>query len=154
METWCHERSKRSRPIFIAKFLINRTFTGRIGGILSEIYDQEEGVPPGSILAVPLFSIKINSIMKCLGNGIDDSLYVDDFLICYQSKHMNTIERQLQLCLNKIRTWADENGFRFSQTKTLCMHFCNLRKLHTEPTLTLNGLAIPVVQEHTVHSLG
>ena len=28
------------------------------------------------------------------------------------------------------------------------MHFCNLRKLHHEPTLTLNGLAIPVVQQH------
>ena len=28
------------------------------------------------------------------------------------------------------------------------MHFCNLMKLHHEPTLTLNGLAIPVVQEH------
>ena len=28
------------------------------------------------------------------------------------------------------------------------MHFCNLRKLHPELTLTLNGLAIPVVQEH------
>ena len=27
--------------------------------------------------------------------------------------------------------------------------FCNLRKLYHEPTLTLNGLAIPVVQEHT-----
>ena len=48
-------------------------------------------------------NIKINSIMKCLGNGIDGSLYVDDFLICYQSKQMNTIQRHLQLCLNKIR---------------------------------------------------
>ena len=57
---------------------------------------------------------------------------------------MNTIERHLQLCLNKIQKWADENGFKFSQTKTVC----NLRKLHHEPTLTLNGLAIPVVQEH------
>ena len=61
---------------------------------------------------------------------------------------MNTIERHLQLCLNKIQKWADENSFKFSQTKTVCMHFCNLRKLHHEPTLTLNGLAIPVVQEH------
>ena len=135
-------------PIFIAKFLINRKFSVRIGGTLSEIYDQEEGVPQGNILAVTLFSIKINSIMKCLGNGIDGSLYVDDFLICYQSKQMNTIERHLQLCLNKIQKWADENGFKFSQTKTVSMHFCNLRKLHHEPTLTLNGLAIPVVQEH------
>ena len=61
---------------------------------------------------------------------------------------MNTIERHLQLCLNKIQKWADENGFKFSQTKTVSMQFCNLRKLHHEPTLTLNGLAIPVVQEH------
>ena len=60
----------------------------------------------------------------------------------------NTIERHLQLCLNKIQKWADENGFKFSQSKIVSMHFCNLRKLHHEPTLTLNGLAIPVVQEH------
>ena len=144
-----HEAGLRGKmPIFIANFLINRKFSVRIGGTLSEIYDQEEGVPQGSILAVTLFSIKINSIMKCLGNGIDGSLYVDDFLICYQSKQMNTIERHLQLCLNKIQKWADENGFKFSQSKTVSMHFCNLRKLHHEPTLTLNGLAIPVVQEH------
>ena len=144
-----HEAGLRGRmPIFIAKFLINRKFSVRIGGTLSEIYDQEKDVPQGSILAVTLFSIKINSIMKCLGNGIDGSLYVDDFLICYQSKQMNTIERHLQLCLNKIQKWADENGFKFSKTKTVSMHFCNLRKLHHEPTLTLNGLAIPVVQEY------
>ena len=106
------------------------------GGTLSEIYDQEEGVPQGSILAVTLFSIKINSTMKCLGNGIYGALCVDDFLISYQSKHMNTIERQLQLCLDNIQNWADENGFRFSQTKMVSMHLCNLRKLHPEPTLT------------------
>ena len=47
----------------------NQNQIHRIGGTLSEIYDQEEGVPQGSILAVTLFSIKNNSIMKCLGNG-------------------------------------------------------------------------------------
>ena len=48
---------------------------------------------------------------------------------------MNTLERQLQLCLIKIQKWADENGFTFSQTKTVFMHVCNIRKLHPEPTL-------------------
>ena len=44
-----HEAGLRGRmPIFIAKFLINRKFSVRIGGTLSEIYDQEEGVPQGS----------------------------------------------------------------------------------------------------------
>jgi len=39
------------------------------------------------------------------------------------------------------------NGFKFSSSKTGCMHFCRLRKPHPDPTLTLYGAAIPVVQE-------
>ena len=54
-------------------------------------------MPQGSILSLTLFSLKINNIVKCLNPGVDCSLYVDDFLICYRSKNMNTIERQLQL---------------------------------------------------------
>jgi hypothetical protein len=58
--------------------------------------------PQGSILSVTLFSIKINSLAKIVSDNIEGSLYVDDFLICYRGKNMNNIERQLQLCLNKI----------------------------------------------------
>jgi len=35
------------------------------------------------------------------------------------SVSVDTIERQLQLCLNGIEKWADENGFKFSKSKTL-----------------------------------
>ena len=118
-----------------------------MGVTLSDLYDQEEGVPQGSILSVTLFNIKINNIVKCLLNGINCSLYMDDFLICYQAKNMKTIERHLQMCLKKLEKWVDENGFKFSRSKTVCMHFCELRKFHLEPTLTLNGVDIPVVQE-------
>jgi ribonuclease HI len=60
---------------------------------------------------------------------------------------MNSIERLLQLCLNNIQNWADENGFQFSKTKTVCMHFCQQHILHTDPQLTLDGIAIPIVNE-------
>jgi hypothetical protein len=53
-------------PIFIEKFLNARTFQVRVGSTLSDQYDQEMGVPQGSILSVTLFTIKINSIVKCL----------------------------------------------------------------------------------------
>ena len=53
----------------------------------------------------------LNDIVKCLGNLTDCSLYVDDFCICYRSKSMATIERQLQQNLNKIENWATSNGF-------------------------------------------
>ena len=72
------------------------------------------GVPQESILSVTLFRIKINSLAKVLRDGMQGSLYVDEFVICYKSKNMNSVERQLQLCLHsKFENWADENGFKF-----------------------------------------
>ena len=82
---------------FISKFLSNRKFSVRIGGTLSDMYNQEEGVPQGSILSVTLFSLKMNSIIGCLLQDIECSLYVDDFLICYRAKHISTIERKLNM---------------------------------------------------------
>ena len=50
---------------------------------------------------------------------------------------MSIIERQLQLCLNKLQQWANDNGFRFSKTKTLYVHICQKRGLHLDPQLFL-----------------
>jgi len=82
-------------PIFISKFLENRHFRVRVGSTLSDQFNQETGVPQGSILSVTLFNLKINSIVNCIRPGIDSSLYVDDFLACARSQQMRSIERQL-----------------------------------------------------------
>ena len=60
---------------------------------------------------------------------------------------MRTIERQLQQGLNNLQLWADQNGFKFSETKTVCVHFCTSRKLHPDPLLKLNNTPIPVVKQ-------
>ena len=52
-------------------------------------------------------ALKINSIVKNLTPGVECSLYVDDFLICYSSRCMHIIERHLQQTLNKLQTWVD-----------------------------------------------
>ena len=134
-------------PIFIAAFLNERLFRVRVGNTLSDARVQEMGVPQGCILSVTLFSIKINSIVKAINPGVECSLYVDDFVICLWARNMNTIERQLQQCLNKLQSWSNENGFKFSKTKTKCMHFCNLCCHHPNPELYLNKTRIDVVTE-------
>ena len=138
MEIWhlkdIHILELRGRlPTFIENFPADRAMQVRVGSSLSDYYDQEQGVPQGGVLSTTLLSIKINDIVKCLGNLTDCSLYVDDFCICYRSKSMATIERQLQQNLNKIENWATSNGFKFSKSKTQCVHFCQLRKQHDDP---------------------
>ena len=66
------------------------------------------GAPQGSMVSVILFSVNIYRITLCLKPGVDCSLYVDDFQICYRSSNMSIIiiECQLQLCLNKLQQRA------------------------------------------------
>ena len=145
-----HQMGLRGRlPTFISNFLSNRQFRVRVGSTLSDVYPQEMGVPQGSILSVTLFIVKINSIARILpqSNSFQYSLFVDDFTISCRGRSTNLVQRHLQLCLNRVQEWADNNGFRFSPTKTVCVHFCNQRKLHLDPTLTLNGSFIPVVDK-------
>ena len=143
-----HDLGIRGRlATFIENFLADRWIQVRVGSTLSEKFDQAQGVPQGSILSTTLFNIKINSIMDCLDPKTDGSLYVDDFCMCYRSKSMRTIERHLQQCINRIENWASHNGFKFSKSKTQCVHFCQLRKVHNDPELYLYGSLIPVVED-------
>ena len=60
---------------------------------------------------------------------------------------MYSIVRQLQNNINKLQKWAVENGFTFSFTKTVCVHFCQRRGLHPDPELFIEEARIPVVGE-------
>ena len=143
-----HEIGMRGNmPTFIENFLKNRTFRVHLGGEKSETYEQEMGVPQGSILSVTLFLLKINSITKAITPNIDKSLFVDDFAIIYSSPNMTTIEKKLQESLNRLERWADENGFTFSKTKTLCLHFCQKRSYHLDPQLKIKNSLIPMAQQ-------
>ena len=143
-----HEAGLRGRmPVFISKFLDNRNFRVRLGSTFSDPFEQDMGVPQGSILSVTLFSLKINSLAKVLSKDVEGSLYVDDFLMSFRAKTTRTCERQLQGCLHKIEEWCTENGFRFSPSKTACVHFHNKRGVLPEPNLNLNGNKIKVVKE-------
>ena len=93
----------------------------RVGSSLSDYYDQEQGVPQGGVLSTTLFSIKINDIVKCLGN----------------LKSMATIERQLQQNFNKIENWATSNGFKFSKSIKAPQALHNTRPLLGAPKVIL-----------------
>ena len=72
-------------PMFIQNFLSNRVFRVCLGSVHSNIYEQEMGVPQGSILSVTLFISKINSIADVIPSNFEKSLFVDDFSISCSS---------------------------------------------------------------------
>ena len=124
---------------FVQNFLDNRTFKVRIGNKFSNIYEQQQGVPQGSVMSVTLFALAINDIVSNVPRDICKSLYVDDLAIYYSSHNLNTIERKLQITINRIKQWADQNGFQLSTEKTIAVHFHNKRRMQREISLNLGN---------------
>ena len=87
-------------PRFIQSFLLECSLRVRVGSTLSELHEQEMGVPQGSILSPALFSIKINNIVKAVLMGTDCSLFVDDFVCEWKDVR---VERAMQLCVNSVQ---------------------------------------------------
>jgi len=103
-----HNTGLRGRlPLFIDGFLKNGQFRVRAGSSLSQLYQQEMGIPHGSIFSVTLFGLKINSSLLLKAYLLVSSVNVNDFLICYRSKYINITERHIQQFLNKLTDWAD-----------------------------------------------
>ncbi len=145
-----HSWGLRGRlPLFLVAFLSSRYFRVRLGDRLSASHHLENGVPQGSILSVTLFAIAINSIASIIREPVKASLFVDDFAIFCSSKSIQVIERQLQLVLNKLQEWTDATGFKFSASKTSCMHFCRIYHLHNHPDLSLGSHLLPFVDSAT-----
>ena len=134
-------------PLFIQSFLAHRFFQVRIGDQLSDRTCQEEGVPQGCVLSVTLFALAINGLSKVIPKDILYTLFVDDLSISFAASRMAVAERKLQLAVNQIVKWADLNGFRFSTSKTVAVHFCRIRGAHPDPDIYLKGTRVPCVEE-------
>ena len=142
-----HEMDIRGRlATFVEGFLQHRTFAVRAGSTLSDFHEQEMGVPQGSILSPALFNIKINDIVKATKQGTDCSLFVDDFAICVSASSLHRAERQLQLCINGVQDWVINNGFKFSSSKTVAIHFWKGQKI-PDPELWLGSDRITAVTQ-------
>jgi hypothetical protein len=69
--------------------------------------------------------VAINGIIEILPAGIKSTLYVDDFTIYTSGQTTQTIERRLQLAINKIQEWSNKTGFKCE--KAACLHICKRR---------------------------
>ena len=49
----------------------------------------------------------------------------------------------MQKCIDNIIRWADDNGFRFSPSKTVAIKLTRCRNLEETPLITLNGNILP-----------
>ena len=135
-----------SLPKFLSDLLKDRKFKVRVGKHYSQEKRLIEGLPQGAVESCDLFKIAINELRQAIPSDIEYSLYVDDLIIYCEGRHLPSLERRIQHAINRIVSWAENHGYRFSGTKTKAILFSR-RGERSVPTLHLKDQQIPIQNE-------
>jgi len=113
---------------YIKNFLTDRKFQVKVSNSFSDIFTQENGIPQGSSLAVTIFLLSINDIVKTIETPVTANLFADDLNILCRSINLNTVQFLLQNSANNITNWLNETGFNISCQKSQSIIFTKKRK--------------------------
>ena len=99
-------------PEFVEAFLRDRRFQVRVGGTLSRVVKQENGIPHGSLLSPTLFIIKMESLVACMQREerFLVSTYMDDLQLSYAHSDLSITKQKLQDVVNELAKWGLKNG--------------------------------------------
>ena len=67
--------------------------------------------------------------------------------LCVSGKTLNRVERAMHLCIHSVQEWVSENGFKFSTSKTVCIHFHQQYIFFPGPNILLGKTPIKVAKE-------
>ena len=139
----CSDKSVR----WFVSYLSNREQTVCFKGTTSSSSKIVMGVPQGSILGPLLFSIYINSLPKCIDDGIVD-MYADDTTLTVNGRSVAEIERKLTKGLENVFSWVTKNRLVLNADKTNVMLIAPRSILNgvKDFSVTLNGSCLKRVK--------
>ncbi|MDW0237614.1 MAG: reverse transcriptase domain-containing protein, partial [Nitrososphaeraceae archaeon] len=135
---------------WIENFLSDRTFQVKVGAQLSDKFIQQNGTPQGSVISPLLFLLMINDIATVV-DGVDISLFADDSAIYLGHRNAKLLQNKIQLAINSIQNWCNENGFKISIHKTTGVLFSKGNNL---PKITIKIDQEQIKMENKVKFLG
>ena len=137
----------------IKKIYMNEKCKIKVGGMLSDTFDANQGVRQGCILSPLLFNIFISDLPEILSKeennpakiGPDETisciLWADDLVMISESKE------GLTKMLQNLCDFSCQNGLKINQDKTKCMVF-NKTGRNIRCDIKTNGMLITSVREY------
>ena len=115
---------------YIQNFLTGRKFNVKVGSALSDTFEQQNGVPQGSILSPILFLLAINDVDKQVKKGTKVCQYADDAAIfkAFQNgkgRGRAAMIEYMNKEVERVVTHLKSKGFKINTIKTQVVLFTN-----------------------------
>jgi hypothetical protein len=105
---------------WVRQFLLGHTQRVRVGDQISEEVRITSGVTQGSILGPLLFLAHVNDIWRNIESTIQ--LFADDCII-YRKIMNDSDTEMLQIDLDRLGEWAEENAMKINPGKSKAVSF-------------------------------
>ena len=126
-------------------YLSGRTQAVSLNGKLSKPGQVSIGIPQGGVLGPVLFLLFINDITQSVNAGTCN-IFADDVAIYTSCKTVEDAESQLQICINEIYRWYENNRLKINADKTNVMIVSSRTKgIHKELNVKLNDTKLKQV---------
>ena len=135
---------------WIKSYLDRRKQFVKLGNHSSNCFDIACGVPQGSVLGPKLFILYINDICQ-LSKLLSMVLFADDTNVFCFGDDLDTLQKNINEELYKLKLWFDWNKLSLNVSKTKFMFFGRFR-LNTQLKIEIDGVAIE--QVHKIKFLG
>ena len=141
-----------SALLLLKSYLTGRKQCVQLNGTSSCKKPVSCGVPQGSILGPLLFCIFINDLPLCISSTlVQCDMFADDDTLHTPGENVQKIQHELQLSLNDVSDWCNNNLMVLNPSKSKCMLIATRQKHQRNlPALDLNVNSKPVkqVSEH------
>ena len=112
---------------WVRSFLTGRRQRVLFRGGVSPWVGVTSGVPQGSVFGPLLFNLFVNDISYSISSNC--VLFADDVLL-YRSIQNPDDENTLQLDIDRLKYWCDNNDMNFNAGETKVMHITRSRHIH------------------------
>ena len=136
---------------WLYSFLIGREQYVMVNGFVSVVCDVLSGVPQGSVLGPLLFLVMINDIDENV-KGAFLSSFADDTRIGMAIKGSEDVSN-LQLDLDEIYKWADDNNMKLNSSKFELLHYGN-KNFTNESYSYIDSTGKIITPQESVKDLG
>ena len=133
-------------------YLTGRKQMVTINGNLSKPKNVTIGIPQGGVLGPVLFLLFINDITQNVNKGTCN-IFADDVAIYCNGSDVSEVELKLQLCINEIDEWYNNNRLKINADKTNVILISSHAK-HVRKELNVNLRGTKLKQVDSVRYLG